>query len=112
MTTIDVSAAATFDVVAACDAAGLPRPDVVGAPGADPRTLSWTPDLSAAQLATAQDVVAAAQANLSITRAEWVALKPDVAALRTYVGIASPTAAQTAAATKAIIRVLRAVLRT
>jgi hypothetical protein len=48
---------------------------------------------------------------LGITPAEWQALEPDVTNLKTYLGIASPTAAQTAAATKAIVRVLGAILR-
>jgi hypothetical protein len=43
--------------------------------------------------------------------AEWQALEPDIAGLKSYLGVATPTAAQTASATKAIIRVLAALLR-
>jgi hypothetical protein len=46
-----------------------------------------------------------------ISLAEWQALEPDIAGLKSYLGTASPTAAQTASATKAIIRVLAALLR-
>jgi hypothetical protein len=38
-------------------------------------------------------------------------IKADIAGLKTYLGVASPTAAQTAAATKAIIRVLGTIVR-
>lgn len=46
-----------------------------------------------------------------ITFAEWQALDNDLSGLRTYQGVASPTLAQTVAATKAQNRVLAAILR-
>jgi hypothetical protein len=42
---------------------------------------------------------------------EWEAIESDIAGLKTYQGIASPTAAQTAQAVKAQSRILRAILR-
>lgn len=47
----------------------------------------------------------------SITLAEFQAIKPDLVTARNFVGIASPTAAQSNAALKATIRVLGALLR-
>jgi hypothetical protein len=72
----------------------------------------FTPDLTAAEAATFADLVATHRSHdVRLTPAEYVTIKPDLEGLRTYHGLASPTAAQTAQATKAIIRVLRALLR-
>jgi hypothetical protein len=75
-------------------------------------TFTFTPDLTAGEASTLTDTAAAYRTrNVELTTAEYAALRPDIEGLRTYHGIASPTAAQTAQATKAIIRVLRALLR-
>jgi hypothetical protein len=72
----------------------------------------FDPDLTAAEAATFADLVALYRTrDVELTPAEYATLKPDLEGLRTYHGLASPTAAQTAQATKAIIRVLRALLR-
>lgn len=75
-------------------------------------TYVFTPDLSSAESVTFTDLVAAfRQHEVAITLAEYQAIKPDLALLKTYAGIASPTLAQTVAATKAQSRILRAMLR-
>lgn len=69
-------------------------------------TLTITPDVPAA----ADDVVAVmkTQAALDVTR--YSTVKADLTTLRAFIGIASPTTAQTNAAVKSLIRVLRAML--
>lgn len=74
-------------------------------------TLTFTPDLTAAETTALTELVRAAKSVLGLSRAERNALESDVTTLRSYLQVATPTLAQTAAATKAIIRVLRAVLR-
>lgn len=75
-------------------------------------TITFTPDLTAAETATLSDMVGAYHTrDLSLTLAEYRAIKPDLAGLRTYAGIASPTLAQTVSAVKAQSRILRALLR-
>jgi hypothetical protein len=72
----------------------------------------FVPDLTTAEATTFADLVALHRTrDVELTPAEYATLKPDLEGLRTYHGLASPTAAQTAQATKAIIRVLRALLR-
>jgi hypothetical protein len=68
------------------------------------------PDLSPAEQDTYTALLRLQRSRLGLTPAEFGALAPDISGLRTYHGLASPTAAQTAAATKALIRVLRAIL--
>lgn len=79
-------------------------------------TFDYTPDLTAAEVTTLTTAVAGVVGvtrtrNVTLTFAEYQAIKPDLATLRSYMGVASPTAAQTSTATKSIIRVLRALLR-
>lgn len=71
----------------------------------------FEPDLSAEEATTLGDLVALSRGGLTITPAEFVALKPTLVGLRDYHALASPTAAQTTAAVKGLIRVLRALLR-
>lgn len=70
----------------------------------------FEPDLTAPE----RDIYAALlrlhRSARGLTPAEFLALKPDLAGLRAYHDLAAPTAVQTVAATKAIIRVLRALL--
>lgn len=73
---------------------------------------TFTPDLSAGEATTFADIVSTFRArDVSLTVAEYRAIKPDIALLRTYEGIASPTLVQTVAATKAQSRILRALIR-
>jgi hypothetical protein len=78
----------------------------------DTSTLVFTPDLTAAEAAAFDDLVAVHRAReVSITLAEYRAIKADIATARAYVGLASPTAAQTAAALKSLTRIVGALLR-
>lgn len=74
-------------------------------------TCEILPDLTPTQAARFAELVAAGRSRIRFTDAEFDALRPDIDGLRTYHGLASPTAAQTAQATKAIIRILRSILR-
>jgi hypothetical protein len=76
-----------------------------------PPTLTFAPALSAAEQATYADLLLMYRFGVSVTLAEWQAIKPDAALLRTFAGIASPTLAQTAAATKAQSRILAVIVR-
>jgi hypothetical protein len=71
----------------------------------------FDPPLSPAETETLADLRQMQRHRVSITLAEWQSIKADAAGLRAYLGVASPTAAQTAAATKAVIRVLSTVIR-
>jgi hypothetical protein len=70
----------------------------------------FTPDLDATEQQTYAELLRLHRSGIGMTAAEYVALRDDFAGLRAYHGLASPTAAQTAAAMKAVIRVLRAIL--
>lgn len=94
-------------ITAECGAAGRPV-SLIEVQGST-IVLWFTPDLTAGELAILTDVVRAAKTDL--TRLERNAIQSDVDLLVTYQGIASPTLAQTAAATKAQNRILRAMLR-
>lgn len=74
-------------------------------------TLTWTPDLSPADLATVQSIVKLAVGSTLLTKAERDNLEPDFTTLRAYANAASPTNAQTIAAVKSVIDVLRAFVR-
>lgn len=72
----------------------------------------FDPALTTAEQATFDLIVRRHLSRIpGITPAEWEQLAPQIDGLRTYLGLANPTAAQTASATKAIIRVLRAIFR-
>lgn len=82
--------------------------------GGLPQSIAWdgatlTLDHPAV-IANFADIVRAAKGGL-LTPAERNALEDEIDGLRTYFGLASPTNAQSVAAIKAIIAVLRAVLR-
>lgn len=105
-----------FGVLEAIDAAvaaGLPAPVVRSE--ATRNVYIFTPDLTPAQITILQGVVADLTGakrtlHLELSLDEYRAIKADLATLRTFVGIANPTAAQTANAVKAMIRSLRALL--
>lgn len=76
-------------------------------------TYTFTPPLTVAEQATFADLKLLASFGISanITPDEFAAIKPDLATAKNFLGIASPTAAQSNAALKATIRVLGALLR-
>ena len=71
----------------------------------------FAPPLSPAEKATLDELEVMARHGVTMTLAEWRAIKEDAAGLRQYLGLSSPTAAQTALATQAIIRVLATIIR-
>lgn len=77
----------------------------------DQLALVFTPDLSTAEQGTLADIAVMVKFGVEMTLAEWQSIKADAAGLKTYLGVASPTLAQTASATKAIIRVLGVIVR-
>ena len=94
-------------------AAAIRAPASVGGWDAEAGTiiLTYAPDLTAGELNTLSDLLTLWRFGVVLTLAEWQAIKGDAAGLRAYLGVASPTLAQTAAATKAIVRVLGTIIR-
>lgn len=76
-------------------------------------TATFSPPLTAQEQAIFDDITTMAKLGLTndLTLAEFRAIKPDLATAKAFVGIASPTAAQSNAALKATIRILGALLR-
>lgn len=74
---------------------------------------TFEPPLTVQEQAAYDDLSTMAKFGLSndLTLAEFRVIKPDLVTARNFVGIASPTAAQSNAALKATIRVLGALLR-
>lgn len=109
MTTATVDQSRVLDVFEAVRRLGLREPVLSGAIGAPDaqRTMTWDPDLSP----TEQELLRAAVGAVRLTSAERSALQADIDGLIAYQAIASPTLAQTASATKAQNRILRAILR-
>lgn len=70
-------------------------------------TFTYTPDLTAEEIDTLQDVARACNYNMSYDT--FVSRKADVDGLKAYLGVGSPTANQTALAMKALIRVVAAI---
>lgn len=93
--------------VAARVAQQLPGATVqIGTPDANGDTaLTITPDLTPAQLAAFNDAVVSIRAGVEGLTAA------DIDGLRAYLAVGSPTLAQTASATKALIRTLRALIK-
>ena len=79
--------------------------------GAGTASYTFDPPLSPAEQATLDDLVTMARFGVTLTLAEWQSVKPDAQLLKAYLGVASPTLAQTAAAAKAIVRVLATIIR-
>ena len=77
----------------------------------EPATAVYDPPLSPTHQAILDDLTTMSRFGIEMTLAEWRAIKADAAGLRAYLGVASPTAAQTAAAVKAIVRVLATIIR-
>lgn len=74
---------------------------------------TFSPPLSAAEQVIFTDLQRMAEFGITanLTLAEFQAIKADLVTARNYVGLASPTAAQTSAALKSTIRVIGALLR-
>lgn len=96
------------DIVLACHDAGR-GPNAVDYDGTT-LTLTFLPDLTAAEVTALTNRVRAASTPL-LTQAERDAIQADIDGLITYQGLASPTLAQTVSAVKAQSRILRAILR-
>lgn len=71
----------------------------------------FDPPLTAQEQVTLGDLQTMARFGVTLTLVEWQSIKTDAAGLKSYLGVASPTLAQTASATKAIIRVLGTIIR-
>src|SRR4029077_1940613 len=78
---------------------------------APPTALEWTPDLSLAEQTTLDRIIGASGKGFDLTPGEYQAIKDEVVTLSAYLGAASPTQAQTVTALKALIRVVRAMVR-
>ena len=91
----------------------LRRPDTVATDPSGNPVLTFVPVLTTAEQSTLTDLTTMAKFGIpaTITLAEFQAIKSDLATARAYVGIASPTTAQTTAALKSTIRVIGALLR-
>ena len=76
-------------------------------------TATFNPALTTGEQTTYNDIETLVNFGIAstITLAEFQAIKPDLVTARTFLGIASPTAAQSNAALKATIRVIGALLR-
>lgn len=73
-------------------------------------TVVFTPDLTPAQVQTLAAIVRISGIGV-VTPAEYAAVSGDVANLKTYLGLTSPTNAQSVAAIKSLIRVLGVIVR-
>ncbi len=74
-------------------------------------TITWTPDLSPTDITTLQTLRSLVVGASLLTVAERNGIQSDIDLLVAFQGIATPTLAQTVAATKAQSRILRAILR-
>lgn len=79
--------------------------------GAGNYVTTFVPPLTTAEQAILADLVLMAKFGVELTLAEWQSIKADAAALKAYNGVATPTLVQTAAAVKAINRVLATIVR-
>jgi hypothetical protein len=68
-------------------------------------------DLTPAEANRLSQIASWLRSGLRITFDEYLVVRPDLDLLAAFIGVATPTAAQTAAALKAHIRVHRAILR-
>lgn len=87
-------------------------PDNVTANGAGPGVLLYVfdTDLTAPEIATFADLTASVSGSLDIRPADYESIKPEIVALRSFVGLGSATDAQQTAAIKSLIRLLRTLL--
>ena len=109
MSTHVVPATSAIPVIQGCRRL-LRQPEGVAA--ADPNwTFTFTPDLTAPEVIVFGNIVASVGGAVSITPEERTAIEGDIATLRAFFVAPTPTAAQNVTATKALIKVIRALLR-
>ncbi len=115
MTDVVVRGDLVGGVIAGCTAAGVRPPTssevATGTMVRATSTITWTPDLTTQELATVNSVVKLALGSTLITKAERDAIDSDIVTLRAFFQNATPTNAQSVAAIKSIINVLRVMLR-
>ena len=112
MTTLTIRADLGASIARACTVAGVRAPtSYEGGLGTLPCVLTWVPDLTPSEQATVDSIVQLSIGSVLVTPAERTAIDPDIVLLRAYFLNASPTNAQSVAAIKSIIRMLRAILR-
>jgi hypothetical protein len=80
-------------------------------PNGTPLALEFTPDLSAAEVATLADILTAAARPVPLQPSDEAIIKAEAPTLRAYMQANSPTNAQTVAALKSLIRVVRALVK-
>lgn len=73
-------------------------------------TVVFTPDLTPDEAATLARIVHISGIGV-VTPAEYAAIEDDIAGLKAFLGVTSPTNAQSVAAIKALVRVLGAIVR-
>jgi hypothetical protein len=91
--------------------ANLRLPATTSTNGGGTVIFTFVPALSPAEQVIFDDLSLMVRFGVTLTLAEWQSIKADAANLKTYLGVATPTLVQTAAATKAIIRVLGTIIR-
>jgi hypothetical protein len=96
-------------LVQAMTARGRPPSEWYAEDGVD--VILFDPPLTVEEQATFDALSSLSRSAVQVTPEEWAGLQTEIDGLRTYHGLATPTNAQSVAAIKAIIRVLRAILR-
>ena len=107
MTTVTVPIGLESRIVGLCVAIAF-RPT---SPTIGDGSLTWNPDLTAAEQTIVARIVKVANSPVSISPDEWAAIENDVALCKTFLGTATPTLAQNVAATKSLIRIMAALIR-
>jgi len=110
-TVIQVPRWVAADLRDALDAHAVPQPDTVVALDGDETVsvFTWAADLAQPVQDGIARYIKAAKAGIPFDL--YATIEADLTGLRTYYNLASPTAAQTVAALKALIRVVLADLR-
>ena len=91
--------------------AAIRRPDSTAWDGASTVTFHFNVDLTPTEATAFSDLVLMARFAVTLTLAEWQSVKADAASLKAFLGLSSPTNAQSVAAIKSIIRVLGVIVR-
>jgi hypothetical protein len=73
-------------------------------------TVTFTPDFTGADLAAVDNYVSKQRANAPLDDSRAAAIRAEVPTLQAYLDASAPTATQTVTATKALIRVVRALV--
>ena len=83
--------------------------NITGDPITGAITFHFTPDLSTSEAATLAEIDSLARSG--IDPADWPTVRDELPTLRAFMQASSPSAAQSVAAVKSIVRVLRAILK-